>query len=247
MTIAWTGFPAPAALTSSDVFVGLAGGTVNARYLGSSVLLSAQNLNDLPNKATARTNLGVSITKGAGTGSSIGGASSLAAGSYAFAYGNTSLAAGDYAFAFGNGSSAPVNYAWAIGNGAIVTNAGSVVWGDSNATPTTDSAANQFNLSFANGYRFFDGSFNVSTVGKGLAVKEGSNAKQGVVTLVSGVGVVSNTAVTANSRIFYCGQDTNVTGILHITARTTGSGFTITSSVSGDTGVVAYEIFEPAV
>lgn len=80
----------------------------------------------------------------------------------------------------------------------------------------------------------------------GLQVKEGgAGAKQGIVALSSGVGVVVNTSVTASSRIFYCGQDTNVTGFLNITAITVGSGFTITSSVLTDSGNVAFEIFEP--
>lgn len=294
MTTKWTGFPAAATFTSSDVLVGLTAGTANGRFLGNSFLLAAQNLSnvanavtafnnlsplttagdmiyrnstnnirlalgtegfilaagasapawianpglliasnlsDLNNVVTSRANLGVAIAVGAGVNSAIG---------------INATAAGQYAYAFGNTSSAVGNYSWARGNNAVATNAGSVVWGDSNATPTPDSAVNQFNLSFANGYRFFNGDFNVATPGKGLAVAEGVNAKQGVVTLASGIGVVSNTAVTANSRIVYCGQDTDVTGFLRITARTTGSGFTITSSVLTDSGVVAYEIFEPA-
>ena len=207
-------------------------GSANPVWIANPGLLIAQNLNDVGNKATARTNLGVVMGPGAGTNSAIGGV--------------TSTAAGTFAWAFGNSSSAVGNYAFAHGNGAIATNNGSVVWGDSNAAPNVDSAANQFNLTFANGYRLFGGSVNVNTAGKGLAVAEGSNAKQGVVTLVSGVGVVANTSVGANSRIMYSGQTTGVTGFLSITARTNGSGFTITSSVLSDNGVVAYEIFEPA-
>lgn len=84
------------------------------------------------------------------------------------------------------------------------------------------------------------------TAGSGLAVKEGSNAKQGTATLVAGTVTVSNTAVTANSRILLTAQDNNSTGALRISARTAATSFTITSSNSGDTGVVAYEIFEPA-
>ena len=187
-------------------------------WVANPGLLIANNLSDLNNAATARGNLGTAFAKGAGASSAINGTGSTAAGTFSFAFGNT----------------------------AIATNNGSVVWGDSNASPNVDSAANQFNLTFASGYRLFGGSVNVNTAGKGLAVAEGSNAKQGVVTLSSGIGVVANNSVTANSRIHYAGQDTNVTGFLNITARSTGSGFTITSSVLSDSGVVAYEIFEPA-
>ena len=89
------------------------------------------------------------------------------------------------------------------------------------------------------------GDLNVTTVGKGLKVKEGTNAKQGVATLVAGTVTVSNTAVTASSRIQLTGQDNNATGALRVSARTAGTSFVITSSNAGDTGVVAYEIFEP--
>lgn len=87
----------------------------------------------------------------------------------------------------------------------------------------------------------------VSTAGKGLRVKEGSNAKQGVSTLVAGTVTVSNTSVTASSRIFLTCQDPNggVPGVEYISARTVGTDFTITSSAA-DTCIVAWQIFEPA-
>lgn len=81
----------------------------------------------------------------------------------------------------------------------------------------------------------------------GLFVKEGSNAKQGIATLVAGTVTVSNTAVTAESRIFLTGQDDNggTPGFLRVSARVAGTSFTITSSSNTDTSIVAYEIFEP--
>ncbi len=88
--------------------------------------------------------------------------------------------------------------------------------------------------------------FIVATAGKGLSIKEGSNAKQGVATLSSGTVTVSNTSVTANSRIILTAQDNNSTGSLRVSARTAGTSFTITSDNAGDSGVVAYQIFEPA-
>lgn len=89
----------------------------------------------------------------------------------------------------------------------------------------------------------------VSTAGKGLRVKEGSNAKQGTATLVLGVAVVSNTNVTANSRIFLTVQSLGTVTApkaIAVTARTASTSFTITSADLTDTSVVAYEIFEPA-
>lgn len=67
----------------------------------------------------------------------------------------------------------------------------------------------------------------------------------GTATLVAGTVVVGNTAVTANSRILLTPQDNNTTGALRVSARTPGTGFTITSSNAADTGVIAYQIFGP--
>lgn len=91
------------------------------------------------------------------------------------------------------------------------------------------------------------GSLAVSTAGQGLQVKEGTNAKQGITTLVAGTVTVSNTSVTANSRILLTSQaDGGAPGFLRVSARTAGTSFTITSSSNTDTSTVAYQIFEPA-
>jgi hypothetical protein len=68
----------------------------------------------------------------------------------------------------------------------------------------------------------------------------------GVATLVAGVAVVAAPQVTASSRISLTGQDNNVTGAPRVSARSAGVGFTVTSSVGGDSGVVMWEIIEPA-
>lgn len=93
------------------------------------------------------------------------------------------------------------------------------------------------------------GQVSIQTAGKGLSVKEGSNAKQGTATLVLGVATVANTSVTANSRIFLNAQSLGTVTVpqaLAVTARTAGTSFTITSSTLTDTSVIAFEIFEPS-
>ena len=87
----------------------------------------------------------------------------------------------------------------------------------------------------------------VSTVGKGFAAAEGTNAKQnGGVVLAAGTNTVANTSVTANSRIFVTSQVAGGTvGGENVSARTAGTSFTITSTNAADTSTVAYEIFEP--
>lgn len=89
--------------------------------------------------------------------------------------------------------------------------------------------------------------FKVAVAGNGLQVKEGTNAKQGVATLVGGTVTVANTSVTTSSRIFLTAQTVGGTpGALYVGARASGTSFTITSTSASDTSVVAYQIFEPA-
>jgi hypothetical protein len=87
----------------------------------------------------------------------------------------------------------------------------------------------------------------ITVAGKGLMVKEGSNAKSGVVTLSGGTATVANTSVTATSRIQLTSQaDGGTPGWLRVSARTAGTSFTITSSSASDTSTVAYFIVEPS-
>lgn len=80
-----------------------------------------------------------------------------------------------------------------------------------------------------------------------LKIKEGTNAAMGVATLVAGTVTVNTTKVTANSRIFLQAQDApSGPHALHITARTAGTSFTITSSSGADTSAIAWMIVEPA-
>lgn len=97
---------------------------------------------------------------------------------------------------------------------------------------------------------YIDKSGNVGTfaIGAGFRTKEGTNAKQGVSTLVAGTVAVGNTSVTANSRILLTVQSLGTVAApkaIGVTARTPGSSFTITSADATDTSVVAWEIFEP--
>jgi hypothetical protein len=81
----------------------------------------------------------------------------------------------------------------------------------------------------------------------GLTVKEGTNAKQGIATLVAGTVTVSNTSITATSRIQLTVQSLGTVTApkaIAVTARVAGTSFTITSADNTDTSVVAYEIFE---
>jgi hypothetical protein len=92
-----------------------------------------------------------------------------------------------------------------------------------------------------------DDDFAINVAGKGLRVKEGSNAKMGTATLVAGAVTISTTAVTANSRIFYSVNVAGGTqGILRVSARTAGTSFVITSTSGTETSSIVWMLVEPA-
>lgn len=93
----------------------------------------------------------------------------------------------------------------------------------------------------------FGDNLSISTAGKGLRVKEGSNAKQGVAALSGGSVVVSNTSITANSRIFLTVQSPSGTlGNVYVASRVNGTSFTVSSTNILDNSTFAFQIFEPA-
>ncbi|MFD4547275.1 glycosyl hydrolase family 28-related protein [Streptomyces sp. NPDC058466] len=87
----------------------------------------------------------------------------------------------------------------------------------------------------------------IGLAGKGLRIKEGTNAKMGTAVLVGGTKAVATTAVTATSRIYVTSNaDGGTPGWLRVSTRTAGTSFTIQSSSASDTSTVAWMIVEPA-
>ncbi len=112
---------------------------------------------------------------------------------------------------------------------------------------TSDSTGTASNWVVYNGKTFIPANLDIAVAGQGLRVAEGSNAKQGTLTLngVTAV-VVSNTSVTANSRIFLTIQlGAGTIGSPYVSARSAGTSFSVKSTIAGDTSTCAYEIFEP--
>jgi hypothetical protein len=73
-----------------------------------------------------------------------------------------------------------------------------------------------------------------------------TRVRHGVATLVAGSVTVSDSTVTANSRIFLDSQSGGGTpGWLRVSARTASTSFTITSSSGADTSTVAWMMVEP--
>ncbi len=79
-----------------------------------------------------------------------------------------------------------------------------------------------------------------------ISLKDGSNKRMGQAVLVGGTVSVSNTSVTANTRIFLSHADTSGTlGHLYVSARVAGTSFDITSSSGTDTSTVNWLLIEP--
>lgn len=90
------------------------------------------------------------------------------------------------------------------------------------------------------------GSVDITQPGQGIKIAEGTNAKQGVVTLAGGTATVVTASVTAVSRIQLTSQqDGGTPGFLRSPSRIAGTSFVITSSSASDTSTVAYLITEP--
>ncbi len=124
------------------------------------------------------------------------------------------------------------------GAGAIVQPANTVA---------LDTLLVNIGLRASGGVALFDTDVKVGVVGKGIYIKEGTNARQGVVTLVAGTATVATTAVGANSRIWLTPQTLGTIlrpAGLGVTAVVNGTSFTITSSDITDTSTVAWMITE---
>lgn len=89
----------------------------------------------------------------------------------------------------------------------------------------------------------------IDTVGKGLKIAEGSNARLGTSAMSGGTVVVANTSVTSTTRIFLTKQESGTPvalGSVRVSARTAGTSFTISSDNVLDTSTVAWMLVEPA-
>ena len=89
------------------------------------------------------------------------------------------------------------------------------------------------------------GDFVTDTIGKTLKIKSGSNAKAGTVTLASGAGTISSTAITANS-ILIIGLKT-ASGVItthpYATAVTAGTSYTLAAG-AGDNSTYNWALIE---
>lgn len=88
------------------------------------------------------------------------------------------------------------------------------------------------------------GNLIINTLGKGIQIRTGNNARVGVSTLVAGTVTVSNTSVTANTLVMVNHATAGGTlGILSST-KSNGVSFTITSTLGTDTSTVNWMLVE---
>jgi len=116
----------------------------------------------------------------------------------------------------------------------------SLMYGQFHATASSQTLAINAAVSIPN-------NLSITAEGYGLKIKEGSDARMGVATLVGGTVTVSNNTVTANTRIMLTAQNNGGTiGFLSVSARTAATSFVILSSSGSDTSIVAWMLVEPA-
>lgn len=137
------------------------------------------------------------------------------------------------------------------GNNLIVINTDTIFY-DGASSGTAGGLAK---VSYADGsLTSLKGNIVAGLAGKGIQIKEGTNAKQGTAVLAVGTVTVANTSVTANSRIFVTRNALNSSpaiGFLVVT-QTAGTSFTVTSytalgvAATTDISGFVWEIFEPA-
>jgi hypothetical protein len=85
----------------------------------------------------------------------------------------------------------------------------------------------------------------INSVGGGLQIKEGANAKMGTAVLVAGTVTVNTTKAGAGTRIFLTTLTPGGTpGFLRVSAIVNGTSFTITSSSGTDTSTVSWLILD---
>lgn len=89
------------------------------------------------------------------------------------------------------------------------------------------------------------GDFVTDTIGKTIKIKSGSNSKAGTVTLSSGAGTISSTAITANSVLVMSLKTASgvITAKPYETAVTAGTSYTIAAG-AGDNSTYNWIIFE---
>jgi len=91
------------------------------------------------------------------------------------------------------------------------------------------------------------GNLTLAGAGNKILIKEGSNASLGTALMAGGTALVSNTLVSANTRIFLTRAVLGGTaGALWCHSVTAGTSFRIASTITTESSTIAYFLIEPA-
>lgn len=126
-----------------------------------------------------------------------------------------------------------------IASGNLLIRSGTFKLGDGIITKTSGI------LFTFNSGGIFPGDLKITQAGNGLQIKAGSNARIGTATLASGTVTVSNTSVTASTRVFIQDTGGSITNLGSNTVTiSAGSGFTVTSTNILDSSTFNWILFE---
>lgn len=170
-----------------------------------------------------------------------------------------SAGTGSGTITFGNGTSADVNLyrsaadtlktddSLSVGTGTVLLGADVNIYRASADVLQTDDYFVMPNGQANGNFSVFGGqvnAVNIGTVGGGVTIKTGANARLGTATLVAGTVTVANTSVSANTKIFLSRATTGGTvGHLSYT-KINGTSFTINSSSGTETSTVDWMLVE---
>lgn len=114
---------------------------------------------------------------------------------------------------------------------------GTVTW--TLITSSTGAASAASYTATAGDFTATNGNLVLNTIGNGIQIKTGTNARIGQATLSGGTITVANTSVTANSRIFLTRNAVNAStalGILTVGTITANTSFVIYAATAGTPG-----------
>lgn len=214
-------------LLNNTYDIGNASKSVRSLYLGTSVVFTASSFSINASTSDGSDNKLITISGGGASGAGRGGFLEFRGNEAASSAGLARINSGDV-------SGARVLIQCDSSNGSIDLSTG----GFGSIKYSIDSSGNII------GDSSNAGDIQINRLGKGLKLKEGSNARLGQATLVGGTVTVSNTSVTSSTRIFTTRATTGGTaGHLSYTI-SAGVSFTINSSSGTDTSVINYLLIE---
>lgn len=149
------------------------------------------------------------------------------------AIGHSSQAQDDYGIALGSSANSAHSQAVALGKAATTTAANQMMIGDS--TAGLDVVVN-------------NGTLSLTTVGKGFALKRGTNATFGIVTLSgAGTAIIYSTKIGTTDQIILSPMNASGTaGAVYISTSTNTVSATVASTNAADTRDVYWQIVKPS-